>query len=44
MLMEKQTKLKKEAVLEWFGNKQLFEKFHAAQNEIAMDNGLFIED
>ena len=44
MLIEKQTKLKKETVLDWFGNKQLFEKYHNIQNEIASDTSLFIED
>ena len=44
MLIEKQTKLKKEEVYEWFGNKIEFEKYHLQKQ--AMENGqnMFIED
>lgn len=36
-LQEKQTKLQRQAVLDWFGDKTEYEKFHALQQE---DNSL----
>jgi putative transposase len=44
MLMEKQTKLKKEVVFEWFGNKHQFEKYHFETQEIKKDEKLFLDD
>lgn len=44
ILMEKQTKLKKEEVLEWFGNKQQFEKYHFEKHESKADEKFFIDE
>lgn len=44
ILLEKQTKLKKDEVLDWFGNKQQFEKFHNERLEIKQNNKLYLDD
>jgi REP element-mobilizing transposase RayT len=44
ILMDKQTKLKKEEVLGWFGNKQLFETYHFEKHEQKADEKLFIDE
>ena len=44
MLQEKQTKIKKQEVFEWFGNKEQFEKYHLVKHEIKQEEKLFLDD
>lgn len=44
ILIEKQTQLKKEEVIKWFGNKQQFEKYHYEKHEITQEERKFLDD
>ncbi|MDX2190245.1 MAG: hypothetical protein SFY32_10300 [Bacteroidota bacterium] len=44
ILIEKPTKLKKNEVLNWFGNKNEFVKFHGQNQKLESNDKMFIED
>ena len=44
ILIEKPSKLKKQEVISWFGNKEKYSQFHGQDQKIQMDKGHLLDD